>query len=154
MEPQFEDRPAFRVMGVLARGKAEDIDFEALWMDRFMAHHGLVHPLSTDKAYYGVGVETGEPGEIEYVAGMAVDEAAEAAEGLVVREVAAARDAVFECTVRTVPQAWEGIFSAWLPGSGYEYDASVASFERYPPGTSAGDSPVFIHVPVRKADSG
>ena len=153
MEPQFTDRAAFRAMGVVTRGRPAEIDFEALWMDEFMPLHDRVQPLSTDHAYYGVGIESGEAGAMEYMAGMAVSEAAEVPEGLVAWEVGAARDAVFECTVGTISEAWAEIFGAWLPGSGYECDGSIASFEYYPPGTSQGDSPVFIHVPVREAGS-
>ena len=153
MEPQFKARAAFRVTGIVARGRPEEIDFEAVWRDEFMPHHEALRGLSTDGAYYGLCIETGEAGVIDYLAGMAVSEAEELPEGLVVHEVRAAQDAVFECTVGTISETWGRIFGAWLAESAYEYDEPAECFERYPPDTSGEDSPVFIHVPVREARS-
>jgi len=40
---------------------------------------------------------------------------------------------------------------ATTPGgkSNYVLDDPKPGFEQYPPGTESGDSPVFIHVPLR-----
>lgn len=149
MEPEFQDRAAFRVMGILARVTPENEDFHDIWMNRFMARHDEIHPLSTDGAYYGVEFASDEQGAMDYLAGMAVGEVGSVPEGLVVRDVPAARDAVFECTVATIGQTFDAIFGRWLPDSPYEHDPGKPGFERYPPDTATGDSPVLIHVPIR-----
>ena len=114
-----------------------------------MPRHGEIKPFSTDGAYYGVDYMPDESGLFEYIAGMAVGDVADIPEGLVVREVPAATDAVVECTVATISQACSFIHGEWLPGSGYEHDASLPGLEHYPPDTTTGESPVFVHVPVR-----
>jgi len=151
MEPVFKERKAFRVMGVVAHGRPEEIDFEAIWAEEFMPHHDRLQALSTDGAYYGICIETDEAGVIDYLAGMAVSEAAQPPDGLTAHQVRAAQDAVFECTVGTISEVWDQVFRVWLPASGYAYDASAECFEHYPPDTTDEDSPVFIHVPVQKA---
>jgi predicted transcriptional regulator YdeE len=138
-------------MGVVAHGSPEEIDFEAIWRDGFMPHHARIQSLSTDGAYYGVAIETGKADVIDYLAGMAVDDSADVPDGLVAHDIRATHDAVFECTVATISQAWDSIFKQWLPASGYVYDAPCECYEQYPPDTSDEDSPVLIHVPVRKA---
>jgi len=82
---------------------------------------------------------------------MAVGEVASIPNGLVVREVPAARYAVFECTLKTIGETWDRIFQDWLPASQYENDAPLPSFECFPPDDArAGDFPVSIYVPVRE----
>jgi predicted transcriptional regulator YdeE len=150
MEPEFQDRAAFRVMGVLVRVTPENEDFHDIWMNRFMARHDEIRPHSTDGACYGVGFASGQQGAMDYLAGMAVGEVASVPEGLVVRDVPPARDAVFQCTVATIGQTFDAIFRQWLPASPYEPDPEQPGFERYPPNTTSGDSPVFLHIPVRE----
>jgi hypothetical protein len=57
MNPRFETRGAFRVLGVEADAHQlddQDPGFHDLWMNRFMARHDAVAAQSTDKAYYGL----------------------------------------------------------------------------------------------------
>jgi len=85
------------------------------------------------------------------MAGMAVGDVDSVPEGPVVREVPAARYALFTCTMRTIGTTWEYIYKDWLPASQYENDAPLPSFEYYPPDDErAGDFPVSIYVPVRE----
>jgi AraC family transcriptional regulator len=148
MEPKFVDRDAFTVMGVQERFTPETEDFEGIWK-RYMAFHERIAPLSTDGAHYGVCFASDQEGAMDYVAGMAVPPGTDCPEGLVVRDVPAARDAVFECTVRTIRETYEFIHHTWIAGSPYVLDDPKPGFERYPPNTTRGDSPVLIHVPVR-----
>ena len=148
MEPTFVDRHAFTVMGVQERFTPETEDFEGIWK-RYMAYHDQVGPLSTDGAHYGVCFASDEEGAMDYVAGMAVPAGTPCIEGLVVRDVSAARDAVFECTVGTIRDAYEFIHHTWIGASPYVLDDPTPGFEQYPPGTESGESPVFIHAPVR-----
>jgi len=150
MEPKIISRDAFTVMGVQERFTPGNEDYDAIWMKRFMSYHDQVQPLSTDKAYYGVSFETGIADTWDYVAGMAVANVGKAPQGLVMREVPPAREAVFQCTVKTIGETFDYIFKEWLPASPYEHDPSSSVFEYYPPDTATSDSPVFLHIPIRE----
>ena len=149
MGPTFLDRNAFTVMGVQEWFTQETEDFEGIWK-RYMAHHDQSHPLSTDGAHYGVCFGSETEDAMDYLAGMAVPAGTACLEGLVVRDVPAARDAVFECTVKTIRDTYEFIHHTWIGSSPYAFDHPKPDFEQYPPGTESGDSPVFIHIPVRE----
>ena len=149
MEPEIVEREAFTVLGVQERFAPGLEDFEGIWMRAFMARHQEIHPLSTDKAYYGVCFHVeGEDG-MDYLAGMAVPADTACPEGLAAREVPAARDAVFECTVDTIHETYEHVHGPWVARAPYAFDWPKPSFEQYPPDTESGDSPVLIHVPIR-----
>ena len=86
---------------------------------------------------------------MDYLAGMAVTDVQGVPEGLTLREVPGSRYAVFECTVATISDTYDWIFDQWLkeapyprPGEG----SSRADFERYPPATDSGDSPVLLYI--------
>ena len=150
MQPKIVQRDAFCVLGLQERFTPETEDFEGIWQ-RFMQYHDRIQPHSTDGAFYGVCFGTEDRKAMDYVAGMAVAPGTECPDGLVLREVPAARDAVFECTVATIRETYEHIHHAWIAGSPYVLDEPRQSFEHYPPDTDSGDSPVSIHVPVRAA---
>ncbi|MEW6755957.1 MAG: GyrI-like domain-containing protein [Candidatus Latescibacterota bacterium] len=149
MEPRFVDRPAFSVMGVVAHGTPDRIDFHALWENGYMPHDALVKPLSLDHAYYGAWLASGEDGVPDYLAGMAVADDAVPPAGLSVRRVPAARYAVFECTLKTIGQTYGHVYQDWLPRSRYEYADGCSDFEYYPPDMKDG-APTFVYVPVRE----
>ncbi|MBD3183905.1 hypothetical protein GF312_16595 [Candidatus Poribacteria bacterium] len=149
MKPEFKNRKAINVLGLMEYFTPDNEDYEGIWK-RFMAYHGKINNFSTDKAYYGVYFYTdGEKG-LDYIAGMSVEGVDEVPEGLTLREVPAAYCAVFECTVKTIGQTYDNVFKNWLPASKYEQENSRQTFERYPPDTKTGDDVVLIYVPVRK----
>ena len=148
MEPKIVEREAFCVLGLQERFTPDTEDFEGIWK-RFMQHHDRIGPHSTDQACYGVCFDADDEKAMDYVAGMAVPPGTECPAGLVLRDVPAARDAVFECTVATIHETYEYIHHEWLAPSPYEMDHPKPTFERYPPGTDSAGSPVLIHVPVR-----
>jgi len=148
MDPKMVTRDAFTVMGLMECFTHNAEDFEGIWK-RFMAYQDQIQPLSTDKAYYGVGFGTEESSKIEYLAGMAVGDVDSLPQGLVLRDVPAARYAVFQCTVKTIHQTYDYIFDEWFPSSPYEHDEPKPLFEHYPPDTATAESPVFLHVPIR-----
>jgi predicted transcriptional regulator YdeE len=152
VEPKIVDRDEFAVLGVLVENlNPEELGgFEEVWGERFMTYHEQITRYSTDKAYYGVTFATEGGKNINYLAGMAVAGVDEPPQGLVLRRIPAAREAVFQATVATIHKAYHLIFGEWLPSSGYDLDVSMPGFEKYPPGTSGLESPVSIHVPVRE----
>ena len=153
MAPTFVERDGFFVMGIQERFTPEREDHEGIWK-RFMAHHDLLAGLSTDKAYYGVNFGGEGTDDIDYLAGMAVPAGTSCPDGLVLREVPAARYAVFGCTVATIHETYEHSHGPWIAASPYAYDRPKPDFEQYAPGTDSGESAVLIHIPVRDKHDG
>ena len=152
MEPTIVSRGAFVALGLPARVPREaqnEETFKAIWID-FEKRHDEIKPYSTDGAYYGISFGTDEAGEVDYLAAMAVEPSVDVPEGLVLREVPAARYAVFECPVGAIGRTYRLIFSGWLPGSSFELSRSAAVFEQY---AHEGQEPtlVRIHVPLEGA---
>jgi len=149
MEPEIVKRDAFVVMGIAERVTPAEEDpttYERIWR-RFEGFQDQIKQYSVDQAYYGVSFATDEEGVIDYVAGMAVGKVEAIPEGLVIREIPAARCAVFECPVEHIGETYRYIFADWFPKSPYVVDEVAASFERYPPMGEEG-VPIQIHIPV------
>lgn len=151
MEPKIVHKEAFALLGLQERFTPENEDFEGIWK-RFMKYAGQIQPHSIDGAFYGAcfGVEEGK--QMDYLAAMAVasvDDVGGVPEGLTLREVPASRYAVFECTVKTISDTYDRIFGEWVPSAPYgrpDQSAPKAGFERYPPATDSGDTPVLLHI--------
>ncbi len=150
MQPEFRDRPAFQVMGVQVRANPTTADYGDLWGRQFASRVAEIRPFAVDDAGYGVYFCTGQEGEMEILAGMAVQNVPEVPAGLVLREVPAAREAVFTTTMAQLGPTWGRIYGEWLPASEYERDDASADYERFPPGCDQGTVPLTIHVPVRR----
>jgi AraC family transcriptional regulator len=151
MQPRIVDREAFTVMGVIERFASAAESFGELW-ERFMEYHDQIQLLSTDQGYYGVYFGTDHARPLDYLAGMAVGDVEDIPEGAVVREVPAARYAVFECPLFPGGETYAYIFHEWLPESPYE-QADQPGFDYYAPDTTAEGSSTFLHVPVRERGS-
>jgi predicted transcriptional regulator YdeE len=150
MQPDFINREAFSVMGILNRIDPMTADYQAIWGGQFGPVHDQVKAQSTDQGCYGVYFATDEPGMADMLAGMAVGAVADVPEGLVLREVPTATYAVFECAMDALGPTWAAIYEEWLPASDqYEEDETKACLEYFPPGAEDGRAPVLIHVPVK-----
>lgn len=122
-------------------------DYQAIWAE-FEGREAAIAPHSPQQVYYGVFFPTDQEGLDDHLAGMVVDGVSEAPEGLVLRDVPAAREAVFPCTMATIGATWASAFEEWFPAHGYEYDHPTPCYERYVPGPD-GVPTVSIHIPVR-----
>jgi predicted transcriptional regulator YdeE len=156
MEPKIIHKEAFTVLGLQERFIPENEDHEGIWK-RFMKYHDQIQALSIDGAYYGANFNAETGHALDYLAGMAVAGADDVPEGLTLREVPASRYAVFECTVQTISGTYDWIFRQWLktapyprPGKG----SPKADFERYPPATDSGDTPVLLHIALEDEPEG
>ncbi len=69
-----------------------------------------------------------------------------------IRVVNSAHCAVFESTMATIGATYSFIHDEWLPGSGCVHLCPKRDFELYAPGTDAADSPVLIHIPLRRGE--
>jgi predicted transcriptional regulator YdeE len=151
---QIIEREAFTVLGVeeeFALIERDDPGFVKIWLERFEAQHELVRSLSLDKAYYGVFFyapeRTGRP--TRYLAGMRVAHIAETPADWVVREISAARYAVFETTLAQIGDATDHALTRWLPEAGYEHDYPRPHFDFMPPEATCADSLVTVWIPIR-----
>lgn len=149
MEVTWFRRPAFLVMGIVRRvfrGNALEEAIEQVWRE-FESHHDQVLPLSMDRSYYGVRFPVNGGEGIDYHAGMAVRKAYTTPAGLMVREIPAARYAVFRCMPGEVGSVYPSILENWLPQSRETRDPDAPVFEQFPP-EGASDPYVLIHLPV------
>jgi predicted transcriptional regulator YdeE len=154
MDPRLVERPAFTVIGYLDRNRPEEADWEAIWSQGFGPQQEMLSRFSPDGAYYGLSYPTEEEGVFDYVAGMAVSEVPDdLPDGLVVREIPAARYATVECDLTEIGATLNALFFEWLPGSPYEYDMRVPTFEWYPPEMGQGDTRVTLYMPVVEASA-
>jgi AraC family transcriptional regulator len=152
MEYEVVTKQGFTLLGLMERFPYQEDDFEGIWK-RFMAYHDRILPLSTDKAYYGAYYPLPDK-SMDYLAGMLVLKGTKAPDGLTVCQVPEARWAVFECTVATIPQTCDAIFQDWLPTAPYEHAGpNPDAYERYPPQTDSGDTPVLIHIKIRDKEA-
>jgi AraC family transcriptional regulator len=150
VQPKLVERAAFAVLGVQAIfGVGEQDFFDKVWMQTYMSYEEQVKPLSPDKAYYGVWFSSDDKEHPHYLAGMMVEGLDQVPAGLVLREVPAARYAVFDTTVSSIGPTYDFIYQTWLPASEYEYDIMATDFEYYPPDTLNKQSAAQIYIPVK-----
>jgi predicted transcriptional regulator YdeE len=154
MEPKIVRRERLTVMGVIGHFGSAAENFGPLWEEEYMSFHEQIEPLSAGKGHYGVYLGADHAKPIDYLAGMAVQDAAGAPEGVEVREVPAALYAVFECSFQAIGLTYGHIWGEWLQSSAYEQDTSKLGFDYYPPGTTTdGNSPMEVWVPVKELDA-
>jgi AraC family transcriptional regulator len=152
MEPEFIDRAAFTVMGVLIHSMPNEVDFGAFWENEYMPHDKAIRALSTDGAYYGAWLPHHGDGIPDYVAGMAVPDDASVPEGVIVRQVPASRYAVFECAISDIGRTYQYVYDTWLLSSPYEFTPGGADFEYYPPEGAIGVS-TAVYIPICEKQS-
>ena len=99
MEATYVDRPGFWVLGVEIQAEPSKADYDDLWMNRFMPRHDEIRRLAVDDRYFAVYSAGDEPGVDRILAGMSVAGEVTVPDGLVLRELPAAREAVFDTTM-------------------------------------------------------
>lgn len=152
MTPELRERAACAVLGLQSHINPMTADWADLWGRQYSPHEHELAPFAMDDACYGVYFGTGEDPICDFVAGKIVPLGTEPLPGTVVREMPAALEAVFECTLQTIGQTWQAISGEWMPTSGYTHAEDVNyCYERFAPGSHEGTVPVTIHLPVRKA---
>jgi hypothetical protein len=64
---------------------------------------------------------------------------------------------VFECTVKTISDTYDRILDQWLKSAPHprpSEDSPKADFERYPPATDSGDTPVLLYIALEDGPKG
>lgn len=136
---------------MLRRVRLDSADWGALWDQEYMPRVGDIDARGVGDACMGYYFSTGEDGLVDLLMGKPARPGAEPAEGIVVREVPAARYAVFECGLRDIAITWRTIYGEWLPQSGLTENVSAPCYEEFGPGCVTGAEPVRIYVPVESA---
>lgn len=150
MEPKLISKRSFSVLGVQSRIDPFKADYRKIWEEKFVPYHDVVRKLSNEEGYYGVYFSSATPGQVEFIAGMAVGDVERTPDDLVLRTVPAGLYAVFQCGMDGIGQTWQTIYDNWLPNSEqYTQDESRACFEYFPPGVEEGKTPVSINVPLK-----
>jgi predicted transcriptional regulator YdeE len=148
MEPKIVNRETFNIMGVLAQGDPRNMNFAEIW-NKFISYRDQVSSFSVGKAYYGVFFGPQGIRDVDFVAGMSVENVSDIPEGLVVREVPDMCCAVFQCTMKTIGQTYDYVYQKWIPQSQYEHDKDKPDIECYPPNSSTPDPTVYIYIPIK-----
>ena len=152
MEPKIVDRGAFKVMGVIGHFASAAENFGPLWEEEYMSFHNQIEPLSAGEGHYGVYLDPDHTKPIDYLAGMAVRDAAGAPEGVQVREVPTALYAVLECLFQDIGSTYGYIWDEWLQSSAYEQDTAKLGFDYFPPSMAEGGSQMEIWFPIKRKE--
>jgi AraC family transcriptional regulator len=152
MEPKFVKLPAFSVVGMKLRARAQDNRIPQLW-GQFVPRIGEIQRLAGTRASYGVSDNMDEStGEFDYIAACAVDRVDALPEGMVSVDFPEQTYAVFTATLPKIGEAFQEIYQTWLPGSGYQR-APGPEFELYDVKWDSDDpnSEFYLYIPVVKA---
>jgi AraC family transcriptional regulator len=152
---------AWKVMGVLYKGKNENQELQDAWKEVGQRANEIPHKRMNGN-WYGVcepleesisDLDFEQAYEIRYVAGVEVTEVDQIPEGMDVWEIPRQEYAIF-ChmgDVEKMGETYQLIYSKWLPESGYEavhaHDFELYN-EEFQPGKE--DSKCYIYVPVKK----
>jgi AraC family transcriptional regulator len=149
-KPRFVDGPALTLAGLSERYSYETCaGIPAQWQ-RFQKYLGHVPGQKGDVAY-GVCHNSDDAGNIDYMAGVEVEDLGRVPPELARLRVAPHRYAVFthHGHISTIRGTWKAIFCDWLPASGYKA-ADAPSFERYDerfdPQSGNGDLEIWLPV--------
>ena len=148
MNVEIVNRPDANVLGIAARINPTEADYGDLWGRRFGPREPEIAALAVEPGYYGVYYGTGQPGIVDFIAGMVVGDVADVPEGLTLRPLPGGAYAAFSCTLSGIGATWGQIYGQWLPASGYAEDESRPAFEYFAPNASGPDAPVVIYVPI------
>jgi AraC family transcriptional regulator len=129
--PRFEQGRLLLIAGLSARYTDEtSAGISAQWQ-RFLPYLGHV-PGQIGAAAYGVGCNSDDEGNREYITGVEVTDFSDLPVELSRLRIPARRYAVFahEDHIATIRRTWATIWNRWLPESGHEV-ADAPDFERY-----------------------
>jgi predicted transcriptional regulator YdeE len=145
------ERDAFTVMGTQTRITSADQKnpetYTKIW-DAFEEVRTQIRPLSIEQRSFGITFATNKKDAFDYLAGLSVhSDAAPPDKTFVIRNIPAARYAVFKCTSQDMGKTYQSIYSEWLPASRYNLDKNGCCFEQYAPREWA-NRPVYIYIPI------
>lgn len=151
MEPKFVNLPAFSVVGMKIRAKAQDSRIPKLWGE-FVPRMGEIPHLAESQVSYGLSDNMDESsGEFDYVAACKVNRVDAVPEGMVRVDLPDQICAVFTTTLSKIGESFQEIYGTWLPRSGYQR-AEGPDFEVYDEKWDSDDpkSEFYLYIPVKK----
>lgn len=150
MEPKFVVKPAFTVVGMLIHTKPMAQEIPDLW-GQFGPRMDEVQHQAEPGASYGLMEYFETLGQLDYMAGVSVVQAADLPPGMTQWDVPASTYAVFETTLPATGDTFGYIYNTWLPTSGYQ-QLAAPYFERYGETFEPDDpaSTLSIYIPVVK----
>ena len=150
---RYEDSPAKVLAGLSQRYTWETrTEIPALW-GRFVPAVERVWNAFDSRVFYGLVTNTPDGEGFDYMAAVAVSEAAaDLPAGLTTYHVPAQRYAVFphEGTLATLCETIDAVFNRWLPASGYAVTNTPTYLERYGENFDpvAGQGDLEIWMPI------
>ena len=152
MDPKIVTKKSFTVAGFKYRGKNENQEIPQLWQT-YNRRFGQLRHRTPEKIAYGLMDNFDEQsGEFDYVAGTAVSSDKDLPADAVIWEVPEQTYAVFTCTLPTIHETFDNIYSKWLPKSGAKRQPGI-EFELYDErfSTEDPDSELDIYIPIQKS---
>lgn len=151
MEPQIVDQPGFIVIGMHYHGRNEQNEIFQMWQALGARMPEIPQVINPEIAYGLSDNVDHDTGEFDYVAGLEVREGTALPEGMVQWEVAGGTYAVFPCTLPTLGEVFDAVYSTWLPKSGYQR-ADGPEVERYDEhfDPQDPDSQLEVFIPIRQ----
>ena len=154
MEPKIITKPAFKAVGLSYVGKNLSAEIGQMWgrfNQRFNEPKSINH-----KECYGLcitNVKDAKEGEFEYVAAVEVADDQDIPAGMVYREVAAYKYAVFthHGKLDTLGETYHYIYNTGLPQAGLQIHPDNYDMEVYDEGfiPDSDDSKFYIYVAIQ-----
>jgi AraC family transcriptional regulator len=151
MEPKIVVKPAFTVVGMLIHTRPMTQEIPDLW-GKFGPRMDEVQHVAEPNVSYGLMDHFDQTlGRLDYMAGVAVVQAADLPTGMTQWDVPANTYAVFETTLPAIGETFGHIYNTWLSTSGYQ-QLAAPYFERYGETFDPSDpaSTLSIYIPVVK----
>jgi nitroreductase/predicted transcriptional regulator YdeE len=145
-EPRFVEKGSFTLAGVATAGQLGEFNYAEIWEKQYAPLAAALKPFSLDGGAYGITLPEGD--HLIYLAGIAVADPPELPQGVVKRQIAGAKYAVFDCTLSTMSAVMQEVFGQWFHASPYQPDPNAVVFEYYLPFTGQGEMQVQIFVPI------
>jgi AraC family transcriptional regulator len=130
MEPKIIEREAFKIVGLLYRGKNENQEIPQLWGQFGPKWETIKHTLNQEVCYGVMDNYDTNTGEFDYVAAMEVARIEEVPDSMVGWEVPKQTYAIFPCTLPKIQESYDQAHKNWLPDSGYMHSGGI-EFELY-----------------------
>lgn len=148
---QFVTKPAFSLVGVLARSQPGDQKIMQTWEDLMAQMERIPNPIESNICYGAMHNFDMQTNQFDYVAGVQTPSQSSAPDGMVRWEIPEQLYAVFPTTLPAISQTFGDIYGSWMATSGYtrtdgpEFELYGDDFDPNNP-----DSTVYIYIPVKE----
>jgi nitroreductase/predicted transcriptional regulator YdeE len=151
LKPRFVEKERFTVAGVAVAGQLGEFNYAEIWEKRYMAIDALLQPYRKNEGYCGITFNEGD--HLVYLAGVAVEEVRDLPQGVEMREIPAAKYAVFDCVFNSLAEMMQEIYGQWFHACGLQPDNDAFSFEYYPPYSGEGEMQVEMYIPIKPKEN-